>query len=218
MSNVRDDSNQTFLIRWRGKQDGPYTAAVIEGKLATNQISFLHEISHNGRWITLRTFLAERNAIAYEELQARNETSKAIKQDHQIHENEEHPSFDSQSRLGFDLSSQGNSAILKPHRGGKVFGLALGSWAIFFILEALGEALNLKYLGGWLVLPMDLSAWGRGKADVSDMDARIMDKGGRTLTLLGQWMGAFGAILKITLVGIDLGIDLYGWLNRWGIS
>ena len=48
---LSDDSDATFLIRWRGRQEGPYTAAVIESKLAANQIGLLHEISHNGQWV-----------------------------------------------------------------------------------------------------------------------------------------------------------------------
>ena len=48
---LSDDSNVTFLIRWRGRQEGPYTAAVIEAKLAANQIGLLHEIAHNGQWV-----------------------------------------------------------------------------------------------------------------------------------------------------------------------
>lgn len=51
-----DDNNATFLIRWRGRQEGPYTAAVIEAKLAANQIGLLHEIAHNGQWVALRDF------------------------------------------------------------------------------------------------------------------------------------------------------------------
>lgn len=68
-----DDSGATFLIRWRGRQEGPYTAAVIEAKLAANQIGLLHEISHNGQWFTLRDYLAEREAILRAERLANEE-------------------------------------------------------------------------------------------------------------------------------------------------
>lgn len=55
-----DDAKATFLIRWRGRQAGPFTEAVIKAKLAANQIGLLHQILHDGEWITLRDYLAER--------------------------------------------------------------------------------------------------------------------------------------------------------------
>jgi len=73
---LSDDSSATFLIRWRGRQDGPYTAAVIEAKLAANQIGLLHEISHNGQWVTLRDYFAEREAVLRAERQAREEQER----------------------------------------------------------------------------------------------------------------------------------------------
>jgi hypothetical protein len=71
-----DDSSATFFIRWRGRQEGPYTAAVIEAKLAANQIGLLHEISRNGQWITLRDYFAEREAVLSAERLAREEQEK----------------------------------------------------------------------------------------------------------------------------------------------
>jgi hypothetical protein len=38
------DSRATFLVRWRGRQEGPYLASVIEAKLAANEIGLQHEI------------------------------------------------------------------------------------------------------------------------------------------------------------------------------
>jgi hypothetical protein len=76
-----DDNNVTFLIRWRGKQEGPYTAAVIEAKLAANQMGLLHEISHNGQWLTVRDYLVEREAIVSAERQARKEQERRARED-----------------------------------------------------------------------------------------------------------------------------------------
>jgi len=67
-----EESNAPFLLRWRGRQAGPYTAAVIEEKLAANQIGLLHEVLHNGQWITLRDYFAERDAA----LRAQREASE----------------------------------------------------------------------------------------------------------------------------------------------
>jgi hypothetical protein len=68
---LSDDSSATFLVRWRGKQEGPYTAATLETKLAANQIGLLHEIFHNGQWVTLRDYIAEREALLRAEQQVR---------------------------------------------------------------------------------------------------------------------------------------------------
>lgn len=76
-----DDSNATFLIRWRGRQEGPFTAAIIEAKLAANQIGLLHEISHDGQWVTLRDYLAEREAIVRAERQAREEHERRAREE-----------------------------------------------------------------------------------------------------------------------------------------
>lgn len=78
---LSDDSGATFLIRWRGRQEGPYTAAVIEAKLAANQIGLLHEISHNGQWVTLRDYFAEREAVLRAERQAREEQERRAREE-----------------------------------------------------------------------------------------------------------------------------------------
>ncbi len=71
-----DDSSATYLIRWRGRQEGPYTAAVIEAKLAANQIGLLHEIAHEGQWVTLRDYFAERAFLLRAEREAREEEER----------------------------------------------------------------------------------------------------------------------------------------------
>ncbi len=76
-----DDSNGTFLIRWRGRQEGPYTAAIIEAKLAANQIGLLHEISYDGQWVTLRDYLADREALVRAERQAREEQERRSREE-----------------------------------------------------------------------------------------------------------------------------------------
>ena len=90
-ANFADGSGETFLIRWRGRQEGPYTAPIIEAKLAANQIGLLHEISHNGQWITLRDYFAERAAILRAESEAREyqERRAREKEDRQAKEREE---------------------------------------------------------------------------------------------------------------------------------
>ena len=49
---------------------------VIEKKLATNEIGLLHEILHNGQWITIRQYLAEREATLRAQRQTREEQER----------------------------------------------------------------------------------------------------------------------------------------------
>ncbi len=44
----RDETGRDFLIRWRGQQEGPYTAADLESKLTAHNIGLLHEVLHHG--------------------------------------------------------------------------------------------------------------------------------------------------------------------------
>ena len=66
----------SFLVRWRGRQEGPYSAELIEKKLAANEIGLLHEILHDGQWITIRDYLAEREATIRAQQQAREEQER----------------------------------------------------------------------------------------------------------------------------------------------
>jgi len=65
-----------FLVRWRGRQEGPHLASVIEAKLAANEIGLLHEIFYDGKWITIRDYIAEREPILRSENQARVEQER----------------------------------------------------------------------------------------------------------------------------------------------
>lgn len=50
------DTNATYMLRWRGRQQGPFSVPQIERKLSDNEIGMLHEIFVEGAWCTLRTF------------------------------------------------------------------------------------------------------------------------------------------------------------------
>jgi hypothetical protein len=83
-----DDNSATFLIRWRGRQEGPYTAEVIQTKLAANQIGLLHELFHQGQWISLRAYLDQRDeqlrmeqeAIAEQERLKKEQTERRARE------------------------------------------------------------------------------------------------------------------------------------------
>lgn len=77
---LADDESTTFVIRWRGRQEGPYPAAVVEAKLAANEIGLLHEILQNGQWITIRDYIAQREAVLRAE-QAAKELRERIQRE-----------------------------------------------------------------------------------------------------------------------------------------
>lgn len=90
MSNIpiSDDANELFHIRWRGREEGPYTAKVIEEKLASNQIGLLHEISHDGQWHSIRDYLSEREAAARAIQKAREEQERIAREESERRERE----------------------------------------------------------------------------------------------------------------------------------
>lgn len=189
-----DDSNATFLIRWRGRQEGPYTAAVTEAKLAANQIGLLHEISHNGQWITLRDYLAERDASLQAQRLAREEQERRAREEaeRQAKEREEQRRAEllAEERRKNDLMQasiterqsgdsfrQNQPVIRKPHRAGTI--LALG------------------IIGLFVCGPLCIAAWVMGDSDLREMDAGIMDNSGRSTTSTGRSIGVLGTVLWI---------------------
>jgi hypothetical protein len=75
------DEGASFLVRWRGKQEGPYSVEIIEKKLSANEIGLLHEILHKGQWITIRDYLAEQQVTIRAQLQAREEAERREQQE-----------------------------------------------------------------------------------------------------------------------------------------
>ncbi len=71
-----DGAAGEYLVRWRGREEGPYSVFVIESKLASNQIGLLHEILRDGQWITIRDHMAEREATLRAEQTAREERER----------------------------------------------------------------------------------------------------------------------------------------------
>lgn len=51
------DGEPNFLVRWKARQQGPYTRSQLERKLALGELGMLHEICQDGAWIRLREFL-----------------------------------------------------------------------------------------------------------------------------------------------------------------
>ena len=50
-------SEPQYLLLWKGLQSGPFTLALIREKLGAGEISRMHQVHFNGRWIVLDEFL-----------------------------------------------------------------------------------------------------------------------------------------------------------------
>jgi hypothetical protein len=182
----------SFLIRWRGKQEGPYTVSLIETKLAANQIGLLHEIFYGGQWITLRDYFAEQDALLRAEQQAKEKQEKqareeAERQTRELEAQQRAAALVEEKRkndlLAAELERQSNASHtiphtqipLRPHRGGTILALALIGLFVFGVLC--------------------LIAWVMGSADLREMDAGTMDPSGRSTTSSGRNIGILGTIL-----------------------
>lgn len=75
------DNDTKFLLRWRGRQEGPYPASVVESKLAANEIGLLHEINYEGKWYTIRDYIAERKAVLRAEFEALEEQKRQAREE-----------------------------------------------------------------------------------------------------------------------------------------
>lgn len=217
MNNPGEQSNpalpqgevEGFLMRWRGRQEGPYPLDLIEKKLSANEIGLLHEILHNGQWITIREYLAQREATlrahqqAREE-QARRERDEADRQAREMEAQQRAAALAEEKRKNDLLEAtlhdrqsgeRGRSTTavpLKPHRGGLILTYAL--------------------LGLFLCFPFGIAAWSMGSEDLREMDAGLMDPSGRSLTSSGHSVGVLGTVLWIA--GI-LVFFLSGGLERF---
>lgn len=88
----------TFLVRWHGRQEGPYSTGLIEDKLSANEIGLLHEILHNGEWMTIRDYLAgqEANRRLHQracEEQERRERDEALRKAREIKAQQQSAAF-----------------------------------------------------------------------------------------------------------------------------
>lgn len=188
-----DGSDRQYLIRWRGREEGPYPAAVIEAKLAANEIGMLHEIRHNGQWVTLRDYMNEREAFLRAEAQARAEQEQkereATERAEREREEQDRVRLLEEERRKNDLmagtanrmtAAEGvirSQSPLKKDRGGLV--------------------LTLGLVGLFVCGPMSLAAWVMGNADLHEMDLEMMDARYRLTTSAGRTIGAVGTILWI---------------------
>ena len=195
MNNASPTPNSTsgpLLIRWRGRQEGPYSPAIIEQKLAANEIGLLHEVYHNSQWVTLREYLTEQEATQHAERLAHEEAERRAREAEERkakdREESQHAAALAEERRKNDLleqnlarqntqgTAQGSSLLPRqPHRGGMILTFAL--------------------LGLLVCFPFGIAAWAMGSADLAQMDAGLMDTSGRSMTSSGRTIGMLATVL-----------------------
>jgi hypothetical protein len=196
--NLAPGENAAFLIRWRGRQEGPYSAELIEEKLSANEIGLLHEILHNGQWITIRDFLTGQESALRVQRQAREEQEsrdrdEADRQAREMETQQRAAAVAEEKRRNDLLEATLHAPItmpvaIKPHRGGLILTYAL--------------------IGLFVCFPFSIGAWSMGSNDLREMDAGLMDPSGRSLTSSGRSVGMLGSILWIAGILIFFLSDL----------
>ena len=77
------DPDAKYMLRWRGRQSGPFTLPQIERKLAENEIGMLHEVFSDGQWVSIQQVLLQKSQTSFETplstplAEARNQTIQA---------------------------------------------------------------------------------------------------------------------------------------------
>jgi hypothetical protein len=72
------ENSVSLLLRWRGKQEGPYPVSVLKQKLADNEVGLLHEVFQNGRWVTIRDYLTAKEAALRAQREAQAEQERLV--------------------------------------------------------------------------------------------------------------------------------------------
>ena len=68
-----------FMLLWKGRESGPYSLEAIREKLGSGEISRMHQVNFNGKWMVLDEFL-EKHAGREPEAQRKAEAEKREKQ------------------------------------------------------------------------------------------------------------------------------------------
>jgi hypothetical protein len=193
-ANPADGGSATFLVRWRGRQEGPYAASVIEAKLAANEIGLLHEIFHDKKWVTIRDYITEREMILLAENRAREEQEQRARQEAEMQAREREDQHRAaalvEERRKNDLLAAAMERQSNPSHAQAAPQIALKS-------HRAGLILTLGLLGLFICGPLCLAAWVMGSGDLHEMDAGLMDPSGRSSTSAGRNIGILGTVLWI---------------------
>jgi hypothetical protein len=194
---LSDDNNVKFMIRWRGRREGPYTAAEIEARLAANQIGLLHEISYDGRWLTLRDYFAERDASLLAQRQARED------QDRRDREEATRQAKEREGQRAMELATEERrkNDLLQAHIANQHPGNPYAqNQPLVRKSHRAGTILALSIIGLFIFGPLCIAAWIMGDNDLREMDAGIMDNSGRSTTTSGRSIGILGTVLWLLFV------------------
>ncbi len=74
-------SQEQYILRWRGREEGPMPLEAIQQKLAQREIGLLHEVFHEGRWLTLREYLEAQEAKRREEERLLEERARLTREE-----------------------------------------------------------------------------------------------------------------------------------------
>ncbi|HTB84969.1 MAG TPA: hypothetical protein VK742_15040 [Candidatus Sulfotelmatobacter sp.] len=106
-----------FLLRWRGKQEGPHSAEAIDTLLETHQIGLLHEISHQGEWLTLRDFIGRAEVVLRQKTEA-EEAARREQEESEREQKEQEARLAEQQRIAAEAEAearrQRQPAIISP--------------------------------------------------------------------------------------------------------
>lgn len=205
-----DDDAERFLVRWRGRNEGPYSPSIIEQKLASNQIGMLHEVLHNGQWITLREYLAERHAVAQAKQKAREEAERwavAKAEQKQEEERQERRSAIAEAEQTPDEAHHRTEILAQQRGGSAVLGFNYDQQQFNNSFRQArptgqlagrgGTILTLGIIGFLVCLPLGIGAWVMGNTDIRMMNAGFMDEGDRSMTQAGRVLGMVTTLIYI---------------------
>ena len=183
-----------MLIRWRGRQEGPYSVAAIEQKLAANEIGLLHEVCHNSKWITLRDYLSERTAVREAQRLATEEQERLTRE---IEERNARQREENQRAMSLAEEKRRNDLLEQNLAHQNVQGSAHGAPSLARQPHRGGMILAFGLLGLLVCFPFGIAAWSMGSADLAQMDAGLMDPSGRSTTSSGRTIGMIATLLWV---------------------
>jgi hypothetical protein len=131
----------TFLLRWRGRQEGSFSAEALETKLAANEIGLLHEVFYDGRWLTIRDYISEREGVLRAEQQAKEDRERiareeAEKEAKRREEQRKMEALAEERRRAIQIESAPHAAISAPPA----------------LTAQKGGGSGIRTFGGWLLI------------------------------------------------------------------
>ncbi len=99
-----------YLLLWKGIQSGPFTLALIREKLGACEISRMHQVNQNGRWIVLDEFLEKQGG----DLDARRRAEAEKREKQMRHEFESQLAAERARKTALELRLANAQQDLKP--------------------------------------------------------------------------------------------------------